>query len=55
MTEFGADKEFDKWCPVCGRPVYKGDGGCPKLHKIRPPRIKKYSGPSKSEHAFGKY
>ena len=54
-TNFGQDKTFERFCPVCGMAIYEGDGGCPKLHKIRPPKIKKYSGKSKSEHAFGKY
>jgi hypothetical protein len=57
MTDivFGIDRELDKFCPVCGRPIYQGDGGCPKLHKIRPPKIKKYSGKSNSVNKYNDY
>jgi uncharacterized OB-fold protein len=55
MIEFGKPKILESYCPKCGRPIYEGDKGCPKLHKIRPPKIKRYSGKSKSEHKFNNY
>lgn len=51
---FGQKEVFNGFCPICGLPLLP-DGKCKKYHKIRPPRIKKYSGKSKSEFAFNDY
>ena len=45
---FGQDKVFEGYCPVCGLPLE--EGVCRKTHKIRPKRIKKYSGKSKTPY-----
>lgn len=49
---FGKKEEFSGFCNMCGLPLYD-DKGCPKYHIKKAPRIKKYSGKSKTP--YGKY
>jgi len=54
MIKFG-EKEFNGFCPLCGLPLL-ADGKCRRYHKIKKaPKRPRYSGKSKSEHAFGEY
>ena len=51
---FGIDRELDAFCPICGLPLLL-DGKCKKYHKVRAPRIKKYSGNSNSVNKYNDY
>lgn len=59
--EFGKNKPLERYCPICGLPVYEGlvyewGNGCPKLHKIKAPkRDKKLHGKSKSVNRYYNY
>ncbi len=55
MIEFGKDKIFDKWCPLCGLPIYEGDKGCKKYHIKKLPKRGRFSGKSKSGNKFDGY
>lgn len=53
---FGQDKAFLKHCPICGRAIYEGDGGCPRYHKIKKaPKRGRFSGESKSVNKYNNY
>ena len=55
MIEIAGNKEFKDFCLVCGLPIYEGDKGCKRYHKIKNPKRKRYSGKSKSENRFNNY
>ena len=46
---FGQDKVFKNFCPRCGLALFD-DGGCPKYHKIKNEKRRKFSGRSKTPY-----
>jgi hypothetical protein len=54
MTLTIAGDNFVGFCLKCGH-ILGLDGKCKIDHKIKGKRKKRFSGKSKSEHAFGKY
>lgn len=43
-----------EFCPTCGLPLLL-NGGCKKYHGVKNKKRGRFSGRSKSEHAFGEY
>ena len=53
MMEIAGKKELKEFCPCCGLPIYEGDRGCPRYHKLKLiKRNEKLHGLSKSPNRF---
>jgi hypothetical protein len=52
---FGVDSEMDKFCPICGLPIYKGDNGCRRYHPFKNKKRGRFSGKSNSPNKYNDY